>query len=117
MNIEEVTDTLLAAGWKKQFDRTTTAGNETPYLLYRQTQRKDLPQCAFNKKPVQLVLKPTRMLMSNGARLDAWTIELRASVADDRWVSYNEYGIQTDHLLDRLETSIAMLEGAWKVSA
>ena len=117
MTIEEVTDLLLEDGWKKQFDRSTIAGNETPYLLYRQTQRQDLPQCVCNEKPVQLVLKPVRMNGFGGFRLNAWTVELRAAIASDRWVSFNEYGIQNEHLLERLHDSIGRLEAAWKAAA
>ncbi len=116
MSIETTTAWLLENGWRKQRDYMAAQSNTTPFLLYRRSDRADLPLCASNEKPVQLVLHPTRITL-NGQQHEGWEIELTADAGDGRWVQFKEYGIAGDKLLDLLPTAIEGLEAAWKVRA
>ena len=114
--IETITSTLLEAGWRKQRDYMASQPNATPFILYRSTDRADLPLCTSNEKPVQLVLHPTRITL-NGQQHEGWELELTADAGQGRWVKFKEYGISSAELLDILPTAIEGLEAAWKVRA
>jgi len=116
MKIEELTEQLIAQGWHKYTDHLCSEINETPFILCKRTSRTDLPECASNEKPVQLVLHPSRFEL-NGARHEGWELELTACAGQDRWVQFKEYSISSDKLLDILPTAIEGLEAAWKVRA
>lgn len=117
MSIETLIERLETAGWKQYRDNLSPAGSETPVYLCKHTDRTDLPQCSCNDKPVQLVLKPFRMMFHDGKRHETWTLSLCAEVHTGTWFDLRAYSISSDALLATLPDAIRRLEAAWQAAA